>query len=336
MTLRREAANVMWPTVDDVRTAAYFRWQRRGGLHGFDRHDWQAAEDDLLFRRNYRVAARRRLDDETQGTAPRGRRPCRFCERSGAEARFAASQVSLGGMPGITALLGGVECEECGDSSVAMAKEFARFARPFRAVALVRGLAGWPSYRWDGRWAGGSGRGPTTLRLDRPDGTAAVWHRSEAYHPLAVLKFLTRLAVALLPDEALEEFGGTIEWVSNPDHALDSRALGGLGCRVYLAPLAFGAPWLSLARRVDDQAPLPSTLVFLGVGHAVFQASVPLATGDDELDGESLRVPAIALPGDAEGVPWESPWLDVALDSPEPREGAVLELAYCGGAGPRV
>lgn len=336
MVSRKEALTAMWPTVEEVRTAAYHRWQRRGGVHGFDRHDWQAAEDDLLFRRNYCVLARRRLDGVvTPQPGVRGRH-CRFCERGEPQAAFGRVALPVAGLPGLSGLLGGVECDECGETTRSMAEEFARFARPFRAVAGVRGLAEWPSYRWDGRWAGHEPLPASTVRLDRPDGRHAVWHRSEPYVPLAALKFLARVAVGLVPESASEEFHGTIEWASNPDHALDRRALGTPTCRVYLAPVAFDVPWISLARRVDDGVAVPSTLIFLAVGHAVFQAAVPLCNSEDETDGEPVRVPAVGLPGDADGPPWECPWLDVPLDAAEPRHGAALELIYCGDRAARL
>jgi hypothetical protein len=216
----------------------------------------------------------------------------------------------------------------------AAGSEFDRFARPFRAVARVRGLAGWPSYRWDGRWSGGPERGATTLRLDRPDGTRTLWHGSAPYVPLAAFKFLARAALALVPAGMLEEFAASLEWASNPDHRLDSRAFGGLSCRVYLAPEAFPGPWVSLASRSDDDMPLPSTLFFLGAGHAVYQIAVPLGARDDDLDGEAPRMPGVTMPGEADGPPWESPRIDVPLDSAEPRHGAALELSYCPGAAP--
>lgn len=321
----------MLPTGEQVQTAAYHRWRQRGGAHGFDRHDWLAAEDELVFRLNYRIVERRKIDEPMRdpGRDEAGR--CRFCERTEREAAFGAARAKLAGLGWMAGVFAGVECDECASAAEADAGEFARFSRPFRAVSRVRGLASWPVYRWDGRWAS-DGRGGATLRLDRPDGTCAVWHRSEPYLPLAALKFLTRMALATVGEEGLEEFGGALEWVSNPDHRLDSRAFGGLGCRVYLAPGRFEAPWVSLARRVDDGAALPSTLFFLGVGHALFQVAVPLATRDEDHDGESLRIPAVSLPGDTAGPPWESPWFDVPLDTAEGRHGASLELVYCGGA----
>jgi hypothetical protein len=324
----------MWPTCEQIQTSAYHRWRRRGGRHGFDREDWLAAEEDLLFRLNYRVVARHRLD-ERDGTRPgsTARRRCRFCERAEPSARFHGSRPGAGELGGASRLLDRVECAECiEDGREPLEAEFARFSRPFRSVARVRGLAGWPSYRWAARWAAEPDRGAEILRLDRPDGSRALWYGSEPYVPLAACKYLARLALAVVPAEMLEEFGGTLEWVSNPDHGLDHGAFVGLTCRVYLVPNRFAGPWVSLAQRTDDDAPVPSTLFFLGAGHAVFQVAVPLGSRDDDLDGERLRIPVAAMPGDCEVAPWESPWLDVPLDVVETRHGAALELSYCGEA----
>ena len=60
----------MHPTREQIDTAAYQRWQRRGGAHGHDRDDWLAAEKDLVFAVNYRYVARYKLADPSNGTAP--------------------------------------------------------------------------------------------------------------------------------------------------------------------------------------------------------------------------------------------------------------------------
>jgi hypothetical protein len=328
----------MWPTMEQIQTSAYHRWQRRGGCHGYDREDWLAAEEDLLFRLNYRVLARNRLDELDRSRPGAGRRRrCRFCERTEPAVHFGGTVAASLILDGASRLLDRVECGECSEEGRAPQEaEFMRFARPFLAVTRVRGLNGAMVYRWDPRWAAGLARTFETPSLDRNDGRGTIRLGSEPYVPLAAAKYLARLALAVVPSELLEEFAGTLEWVGNPDHGLDHRTFGGLSCRVYLAPNRFAAPWVSLAQRIGDDVPLPSTLFFLGMGHAVFQLAVPLGARDDDLDGEVLRTPAAAMPGEAEVTPWESPWLDVPLDSPDPRHGATLELSYCGDAVPAL
>ncbi len=52
----------MRPTVDDVKEAAYDRWERRGWTHGGDRDDWLAAEKELTFHANYSTVVEAALD----------------------------------------------------------------------------------------------------------------------------------------------------------------------------------------------------------------------------------------------------------------------------------
>jgi len=104
----------MRPTFDQIRTAAYERWQRRGGAHGSDRDDWLAAEKHGRFTANYRLAAAHRLDPEpprTIGASARNR--CRFCghaaPRTGLTTGAPIFPEALG--PGGPVALD--QCEEC-------------------------------------------------------------------------------------------------------------------------------------------------------------------------------------------------------------------------------
>src|SRR3954466_15966571 len=102
----------MCPTYDRIERAAYGRWERRGGVHGQDRDDWYAAEQELLFALNYKVAAFHLLDDPTRRfVGSRGRRACRFCERAAPDATFPAE-----GRPALPEALGNSSLwtyEEC-------------------------------------------------------------------------------------------------------------------------------------------------------------------------------------------------------------------------------
>ena len=112
----------MLPTPDQIRNAAYDRWQRRGGGHGRDRDDWIRAEQNLLFALNYTVVTQVRANpaaaDSGNGAA-RGNEPggrvCRFCEQAAPRARFnpaAGPGLSWRG-DGSLALMVPDECDEC-------------------------------------------------------------------------------------------------------------------------------------------------------------------------------------------------------------------------------
>jgi hypothetical protein len=327
----------MWPSTAQIETAAYSRWLRRGGAHGFDREDWLAAEDDLLFGLNYRVVARERIPEAgppraaaTQGAGPRR---CRYCERTEAAVRFGGAMASLDGWGCLDAIVAAHECDECRlQFREGLEPEFQRFARPFRAVPGTRGLLG-SSYALDGAAPADDLLldGWRSLRRDGDGGRAVLTLHSGPYLPIAALKYLTRLALGVMAEADAAEYEGAIEWVGNPDHDLDRGAFGRLACRAYLVRAGFPAPWVSLARRIeDDDAPLPATVLFLGAGHCALQVAVPLGTRDEDLDGEDVRLPRLSMPGATDGPPWESPTLDVPLAAGGLRRGAALELSYAG------
>jgi hypothetical protein len=330
----------MWPSTAQIETAAYSRWLRRGGAHGFDREDWLAAEDDLLFSLNYRVVARERIPEAAparlgagaNGAAPGGHRRCRFCERTESAVRFGGALATLEGWGCLDALVAAHECDECRlQFRESLEPELARFARPFRDVPGTRGLLA-AHYALDGPAPADDllTDGWRSLRRDGGAGRAVLTLHSGPYLPIAALKALTRLALGLMAEADVSEYEGALEWVGNPDHDLDRGAFGRLACRAYLVRAGFSAPWASLARRVADDAPLPATVLFLGAGHCALQVAVPLGTRDEDLDGEEVRLPRLSMPGSTDGPPAESPTLDIPLAAGGLRRGAALELSYAG------
>lgn len=248
----------MNPTFDQIQRAAFFRWQHRGGGHGQDREDWLAAEQGLLAALNYEVAAHYLLD----GAAPRaigdeGRRVCRFCERTEPAATFAAGRLALPEYLGNRSLFTFEECDECHDQFRAgVGAELGRFVTATR-----------------------SGPGPAPAGISVP-----------------AFKGLTWLALAVMPRGDLHSFEDALEWVSNPDHDLDAGLLRGLGCYLHALSGPAPHPWAALARRVDDDAPMPYMIFYLGTGAVVFQAPVPFCARDEDLDGRPVIVPDVTSP----------------------------------------
>jgi hypothetical protein len=255
----------MFPSPEQVRLAAYHRWRRGGGAHGHDLDDWTSAEQDLLFALNYEAIAQYRMDGgETQSIGDSRRRVCRFCEQAAPHSTFTDPAYALPEFVGLTSLRAYDQCDECRSSfRESFEDDFASFCRASRAsVAIGRPLQDPP--------------GPSP------------------YVPIAAFKCLTRMALSIMPRAELESFPDAIEWVLNPAHGLDSRTFGGLGCYLHLEPHPFSAPWTALARRLEDDAPFPYMLYFLGTGDVTFEIPVPLCLRDEDLDGQGLIIPRVA------------------------------------------
>jgi hypothetical protein len=246
---------------DQIERAAYHRWERSGGRHGRDRDDWVAAERDLAFALNYRWVARVALDakDDVRPNSPPRR--CRFCEQAAPSATFTRRAPVAPALLGAEPPRGWDECDDCrAHYDECLAAPFQSFAAPFLAAEPAHPRAG-------------------------------------ATVPVAALKALARFGLAVMPEEELHHFADTLEWVANPDHERDAAPAraDGLGCQVYITPVPVGSPFLSLARRVSDDAPVPYMLVFLGNGRAVFQTRLPLSPRDEDLDDSRPRPPILSM-----------------------------------------
>lgn len=255
----------MFPTYAQIEQAAYFRWQRRGACHGQHGDDWIAAEKDLIFSLNYRYVARYKLQGPTlwlgkpsDAEASSSRRRCRYCEQSAPAVNF-SGPLAIPGFLGNGALRAWDECDDC------RASYEEHLAGPFEAWA--RRLVG-PSPHWP------------------PDPIS-----------MGALKALIRIGISVMPESELYHFVDTCEWVANPDHALDAAAIDtlGLGCQAYLTPAPIPAGFVALARRVENDAPWPYMLLFLGTGRVVLQTHLPLCPRDEDLETSSPRGPELSM-----------------------------------------
>ncbi len=256
----------MRPTREQIELAAYQRWQRREWTHGGDRQDWASVEKDLAFALNYRYVARYKLAGATpvflgkaEAEAAKRRRRCRFCEQSEPSTKFRGNHLALPALVGNTSLYAWDECDACrGNHDAFLAGPFDAFARP--------------------------------LLNDPPE-------LPSNGIPVAALKALVRIALAVLPAAELQHFGDTIEWVSNPDHVLDSALLDGLGFLAYETPVPVPSASVALARRVDDEEGLPYMIAFLAPADSrvVLQTHLPFCPRDEELDDAPTQGPRLSM-----------------------------------------
>jgi hypothetical protein len=249
----------MYPSRERIEKAAYDRWERRGRFHGADRDDWVAAEMDLTFDLNYRTVAEYTLDEPKRRILGDPRRPsCRFCEQSPPRARFSEERPVVPEFAGNHSLYTRELCDECAEPFAALDAEFQRFWNDLETIR-----DGVPSQR--------DLRAPAAITL-------------------AAYKAMVRMGLAILPNEFLADFTDALEWVGNPDHAFDSGLFGDSGCLAYQTHVAYPAGWVSLARRVEEDAPFPDMVFFLASERLVLQVHLPLSARDEDLDGSEVRM----------------------------------------------
>ena len=266
---------------DQIQVAAYHIWLRRGQIHGRDRQDWLDAERKLAFQLNFATVVEYVLD-----ATPRivlGDRPiqqCRFCERASDRVDFSGPRPVVAGLPGTPALFSAEVCDEChADSLEPLADEFRNF---WKAVQ--------------------------TIMADRTPPGRRVFS-------VPTFKALVAGAMLILPHREMPNFTDTLEWVINPDHDFDGGLFAGTSCHAYDASSPRQRPWISLARRIDDHAPLPYMICLVVRDGIAVQFPLPLCLRDQDLDGRSVEMPRIrAVAGGGAGT-GES-------------RGVVLNLSY--------
>jgi hypothetical protein len=251
----------MHPSREQIERAAYERWERRGRFHGGDRDDWVAAEMDANFDLNYRTIVQHSLGEPHRRVLGDQRRPrCRFCEQTPPRTAFSFVRPVVPELAGNTSLFTRELCDECNEQFAGtMDKEFLRF---WEDLGTLR-------------------KGATTFReLCAPSSIT-----------MAAYKAMVRMALSILPEEDLADYTDTLEWISNPDHEFDSGLFEGVGCLAYETHVPFAQGWVSLARRVEDDAPFPHMLFFLASERLILQIHLPLCARDEDLDGTDVRMP---------------------------------------------
>lgn len=278
----------MLPTSEQIAVAAYYRWERRQFAHGRHDKDWLVAEQELTFAANYEVVARYRLDGVgSRHLGDEDDLQCRLCERTAPRATFSAPRLAVPAVLGNESLFTLEECDDCRAQYVeSVGGDLDRFVRAIR-------LGGFEAPR--------------------------------AFVPIAAFKGLTWAALSLLPADEMQYFEDAVEWVSNPDHDLDSRSIGGMECVLHRLAEPSPFSWAAVARRSDDDAPYPYLLAFFATGHAVFQIPLPLCTRDEELEG-AWNLPKVASPFGVGRGPLDSHFAVIPLSSTQPRRGTRLEF----------
>jgi hypothetical protein len=251
----------MLPTSDQIQRAAYHVWLGRGQVHGRDCQDWLESERELTFRLNYQPIVEFVLDSSAPKVlGERLTRQCRLCERTSAHVDFSSPRPAMPGLAGDRSLLTGEVCDECHvDCLEPLADDFRRF------------------------WK--------TLRTLIPDGDTRAAVPGPNVISVAAFKSLVAGALLIIPDSELTYFPDAIEWLNNSEHDYDAALFAGTTCQIYDAPFSSHTAWISVARRIDDDAPVPYMICLVASGGIGVQVPMPLCLRDQDLDGRSVWLP---------------------------------------------
>jgi hypothetical protein len=253
-------ATRMQPTYDQIQVAAYHLWEQHGRHHGFDREDWETAGKQLMYSLNYEPILEYDLAEPVARVLGQmATRQCRFCETTSSRVRFGPPSAIIP-IVSDSSLLTAEICQECeSECRDPLTHDLHRF--------------------WE------------SLRSHQPLGENHMAIHATTSFSLGAYKSLVASALLMLPVREMPYFLDALEWISNPDPDVDQRLFAGTCCRVYAGRTDHASAWASLARRMDDDAPLPYMIAFVACRGIIVQIHLPLCSRDDDSGESCITLP---------------------------------------------
>lgn len=313
-----------------IEEAAYFLWEKRGQVDGYDHADWIMAERAAVFQSNYEqvdwfefVTPKRRY------LGPNENRICRFCGSTDPN-KFKNDSHAIPQLLGNKSVIARYECDDCnGYFSREIEDDLGKCLQGGRTVLGIRGSSGIPSYKTTSKQ---SRMDRKADRLDvketvgdrftqiNPDKNQVIYTlKTQAFIPLAVYKSFAKIALSLMPDDELQYFKHAIDFVMSPDHKADAADSKSANCYRFFVPGPFPNPygWAALFKRRDDRGALPYMALVVATANLVFQTFVPLCLRDVHLQGKTFRFPSFPA-GYGRGYDYgETQFVGMKLSSPD-------------------
>ena len=236
----------------------------------------------------------------------RENRNCRYC---GATAKnvFRRTAHTIPEAVGNKCLISADECDDCNEKFGRLLDEhFTRFLGLHRTVHQISGKQGVPEYGVPGRrpklrrlrpnqFIGEAQVEDNFMEIDLSAHTGKIQGYKQPYIKRSVFKCLTKIALAILPANELENFESTLAWIRQSDPARENPSHN-FYCFTSTMDVKRDGIDLLLLRRRDIEAKLPYLSFYLCFSTLTFQIFLPFCKKDHHLVGEIVlqRFPNLA------------------------------------------
>jgi hypothetical protein len=240
----------------------------------------------------------------------RENRHCRFCSAT-AKGAFRKTAHTLPEALGNKGLISLDECDECNEKFGRFLDEhFARFLGLHRTVHQIPGKKGVPAYGVPGRRPKLRRVGPNQLageahveddfiEIDEAGRRGKIKGYKQPYIKRSVFKCLTKIALAILPVNELDNFEATLAWIKQNDPGCDNPSLS-FYCFTSRMDMKRDGMDLLLLRRRNPEVRLPYISFYLCFSDLTFQIFLPFCKKDYHFDGETIQIQQ--LPNRAERI----------------------------------
>lgn len=260
------------------------------------------AHYEVVFQLMFQVNEKREL-------GKRSPRRCRFCGGTPPEATFENDAHAIPEALGNRGLTSAYECDACNKLfGNGIENDLGEWSKPYRTFARIRGKKGVPTLKKnsDGGWRIEMVDRKLEVRSTEDDAPYVVDEANKrviftlkrgSYTPVAVFKAFVKIGMTLIPEEELEAFASTLQWIRDLDHGRSSLRQGPIIHTFQNGPMPNDKIVALVLRRRASVTGVPYAFLVLGYGNDVFQVLLPAPEQDESVMGRKITLVPYPSPG---------------------------------------
>lgn len=244
-----------------------------------------------FYEQNYDVLAHIELPPgERKYIGNRQNRICRYCGKTSSSTTFKNIAHTFPQFIGNKTLVSHDECDHCNAKfSNSIDVHLARYLGIETTIAKVPGKKGVPTYRVQGKTPrieysieenmlkANAHIDDGFLEIDENRKEVKFTAFRQPYQKRSAFKCLTKMALAIMPEDELINFKQTLDWVNSDDDKLTTDALYCLRSRSIKSLHAIDAV---LLKRISNAGCIPYATFFIAFYNFTFQIFLPLCSQD--------------------------------------------------------
>lgn len=236
-------------------------------------------------------------------------RRCRFCGGTPPEVTFKKIAHAIPESLGNRGLTSAYECDGCNELfGSGIENDLGEWSKPTRTFARLSGKNGIPTLKKNskGGWrveAAGkklevrSYEDDPLYEVDETNRRVTFTFKRGSYTPVAVFKAFVKIGLTLMPDEELEPFARTLDWIRHRDHSRSWIGQAPLIHTFQNGPMPNDKIIALVLRRKEGVTGIPYSFLILGYGNDVFQVVLPAPAKDADVNGTTFKLVPFPSPG---------------------------------------
>lgn len=253
------------------------------------------------FNKNYAPVKIITAFDEPGELMEAGQRTCKFCNETSPKVSFNNKAHVIPHQLGNENLISDFECDRCNKIFSKYESELAKFLGITRTVMMTRGKKGIPNFfspknsvtavveKFFNIKNAVKVSAGDNLDFDLKSGMTVIEYDKNPYRPIQVFKSLIRIGFCMMETDDLKYYSGTINKILL-SNKYDARCNGNQLFDVYCSSLPQESPTLAILFKRKTDAGIPSHVLILFCGQAMYQLTMPFHAEDEKKYQDNFSV----------------------------------------------